>query len=415
VHHLVVGAGPAGVTACEVLRRHDPQARITVLGGEPGAPYARMALPYLLSGKIEEAGTRLRRDPDFLDRLGVELVHARVAGLAPDRDAVLLEGGDALGFDRLLLATGASPVRPPVSGMDLPGVEDCWTLADARAISARARAGSRVVLIGAGFIGCILLEALVTRGVALTVVEQGPRMVPRMLDAVAGGMLQRWCETRGVRVRVRSTVSAVAAADGGLAVELDDGTVIPADLVISAAGVRSNTGFLAGSGVETEQGVLVDEYLHSSRAGVYAAGDVAQGRDLSTGAGAVHAIQPTAVEHGRVAAINMARPGTVPYQGSLNMNVLDTLGLISSSFGLWQGAGDGASATLEDGAGYRYLSLSFAQDRLVGAICLGYREHLGAIRGLIQSRRRLGPWLDRLKADPTALTEAYIARVQASA
>lgn len=415
MHHLVVGAGPAGVTACEVLRRHDRHSRITLLSGEPGVPYARMALPYLLSGKIGEAGTHLRRDPALFERLGVELLHARVAGLAPDRDAVLLEAGEALEFDRLLLATGASPVRPPVSGMDLPGVENCWTLADARAIAERAQAGSRVVLIGAGFIGCIVLEALVARGVDLSVVEQGPRMVPRMLNAVAGEMLQRWCEAKGVRVRVRSTVSAIAAAGGGLTVELEDGSVMPADLVISAAGVRSNTGFLGGSGVDTEQGILVDEYLHSSRAGVYAAGDVAQGRDLSTGAAAVHAIQPTAVEHGRVAAINMVRSGAVAYQGSLNMNVLDTLGLISSSFGLWQRAGDGSPVSLEDEAGYRYLNLSFVEDRLVGAICLGYREHIGAIRGLIQSRRRLGPWLARLKADPTALTQAYIARVQASA
>lgn len=416
MHHLIVGAGPAGVTACETLRRLDPEAEITLLCGEPGDPYGRMAIPYMLVGNIGEDGTRLRKAAFHWDAQGIELRHGRVAAVTADRDEIALEDGTRIAFDRLLLATGAHPVRPPVPGMDLPGVVSCWTLEDARAIVDAAEPGSRVVLMGAGFIGCIILEALVERGVELSVVEQGPRMVPRMLDETAGGMLQAHCESRGVRILVGTRVESVSESQGRLGVQTDAGETLPADLVITATGVRSNTGFLDGSGVDCEQGVLVDNFLQSSRANVYAAGDVAQGPDLLNERRDVHAIQPTAVEHGRVAAHNMARAGSVRYSGSLNMNVLDTLGLVSVSFGEWAEGGDGSCLELLNLDAGRYIKLVFdAQDRLRGAIAVGHTEKVGVLRGLIQSGRSLRKWRSRLARDPTQLSEAYLGVVEAQA
>lgn len=412
MQHLVVGAGPAGVTACETLRRLDPEADITLLCGETGEPYGRMAIPYYLAGNIGEEGARLRKQAGHWDALGITLRHARISAVAPDRNEVALTDGGSITFDRLLLATGARPVRPPIPGMDLPGVVSCWTLEDARAIAKEATEGSRVVLMGAGFIGCIILESMVRRGVRLSVVEQGPRMVPRMLDAVAGGMLQSHCEAQGVRVLVDTRVESVSESDDGLQVVLASGEVLKADLVITATGVRSNTGFLESSGIDCDQGVLVDDCLQSSRAGVYAAGDVAQGPDLMSDARRVHAIQPTAVEHGRIAASNMVREGSVHYPGSLNMNVLDTLGLVSVSFGEWAGSGEEEPLILDSSDTGRYLKLVFdARDRLRGAIAVGHTDKIGMLRGLIQSGRPLGIWRQRLERNPTRLPETYLAVV----
>lgn len=414
MHHLVVGAGPAGVTACETLRQLDPSAHITLLCGESGEPYGRMAIPYYLVGNIDEAGTRLRKRPGYWESLRISLRHDRVAALAPDDDRVTLESGETLDFDRLLIATGAHPVSPAISGIDLPGVVHCWTLEDARAIAERAAEGSDVVLMGAGFIGCIILESLVKRGVKLTVIEQGPRMVPRMLDAVAGGMLQAHCESQGVRVLTGTRAEAITEAEGRLTVATSQGE-IAADLVIVATGVRSNTGFLDCSGVECDQGVLVDEQLQSSRAGVFAAGDVAQGPDLLSGSRQVHAIQPTAVEHGRIAAHNMVGQGA-RYPGSLNMNILDTLGLVSVSFGNWEGGDAHHALVLDNRDAGRYLKLVFdEQDRLRGAIAVGHTEKVGVLRGLIQSRRPLHGWRERLQRDPTRLAEAFVAMPLAQA
>ena len=405
--YVIVGAGPAGVIAAETLRGIDSSGSITLVGDESEPPYSRMAIPYLLAGNIGEEGTHLRHGGGHYENLNIDVRRGRVASVSSDRKAVTLGGGDTLSYDRLLIATGSHTVRPPIPGTNLPGVEGCWTLDDARNIAERAKPGSRVVLMGAGFIGCIVLEALAARNVRLTVVEMAERMLPRMMDETGGDMIRRWCENKGVDVLTAAKATAIEAANGALRLTLDAGRSIDADLVVCATGVMPNTGFLEGSGVETDVGVLVDGYLQTSAPGVYAAGDVAQGPDFSTGRQQVHAIQPTAGDHGRIAGLNMAGQG-MRYQGSLSMNVLNMLGLTSSSFGLWMGVDGGERATAVDASGYRYLRLEFDGDVVIGALALGLIRHVGAIRGLIQSRVRLGSWKDRLMRDPHLINHAYL-------
>lgn len=416
MHYVIVGAGPAGVIAAEALRQRDPTGEIMLIHGEEGQPYSRMALPYYLSGMIDEAGTILRKAKDFFRDRRIDVVHGRVERLDPAERHLTLADGVRVPFDRLLLATGASAVRPPIDGLELPGVHACWTLDDARHIARRAEPGSHVVLLGAGFIGCIVLEALVERGVSLTVVEMGDRMVPRMLNPTAGTMLKRWCEGKGVAIHTSARITRIEAAPTAaderdtLIVDLDNGATMPAHLVVIAAGVRANMDFLDGSGIACDQGILVDHRLQTNVSGIYAAGDVAQGPDFSTGGFSVHAVQPTAADHGRFAAINMAG-GDAAYGGSLVMNVLDTLGLVSCSFGRWQGTDGGDEAERVDEAASRYVNLQFDGDRLVGAITLGRTDWVGMLRGLIQTRVPLGPWKAKLMADPQRIAEAYLARV----
>ncbi len=412
MHYIVIGAGPAGVTACETLRSLDPAAQITMIGGEPEPPYSRMAIPYLLVEQIDEQGTYLRKGEDHYEHNRIEHIREAVTAVNPQQHRVTLADGRGLSYDRLLIASGATPLKPPVPGIDLQGIHNCWTLEDARAIVERAKPGAPVVLIGAGFIGCIILESLVAREVKLTVVEKGDRMVPRMMDDVAGNLLKRWCENKGVRILTSSGVVGFTELGNGLSVNLESGESLPADLVITAMGVRANIDFLAGSGIETDQGILVNAHMQTSHPDIFAAGDAAQGRDFSTGFDTVQAIQPTSVEHGRIAAINMVKDKSITHQGSLNMNVLDTLGLISSSFGQWMGVVGGEQTTLLDESEYRYLQLQFDGDCLVGASSLGHTQHIGVLRGLIRGRVPLGQWKQRLMKDPSRLMEAYLGCIQ---
>ncbi len=468
MHHVILGAGPAGVTAAETLRKHAPDAQITLVSGEPEPPYSRMAIPYLLEGKIGEAGTHLRQTDGHYDARGIAYKQGPVSKVDTAAKALTLTDGSTLAYDKLLIATGATPLRPPITGLDLPGVHTCWTLDDARHIAERAKPGVPVVLVGAGFIGCIILEALAKMGVKLTVVEMGDRMVPRMLDEVAGNMLRRWCEEKGVKVVTGAVVESIAPAGGaqpkpapkaaaptpepkrpgffarlfgakseltpapaqatgfaeeapafegapesGLTVTLKDGQKLPAALVVVAAGVKSNIGFLDGSGIDTGRGVKVDAFHETSIKDVYAAGDVAEGINLSTGHNDMLAIQPVAVEHGYIAALNMCGVAT-RHRGSLNMNVLDTLGLISSSFGTWEGVEGGSRATMLDEKANRYIRLEFDGDRLVGAQCVGLTDHIGMLRGLIQTHLPLGKWKDKLMEAPARIPEAYVAVVQSA-
>ncbi|NQW00229.1 MAG: NAD(P)/FAD-dependent oxidoreductase [Rhodospirillales bacterium] len=406
--YVVVGAGPSGVIAAESLRKSDPDGEIILIGDEPEPPYSRMALPYFLVGNIEDKGTHLRKTAGHYESLNIKYVQDRVASVSPADHTVTLASGATQGYSKLLIATGASPVKPPIEGLDLPGVHHCWTLADARKIIDLANDGAHVVLVGAGFIGCIILESLVKRGVKLTVVEADDRMVPRMMNQQAGGMIKSWCLSKDVNVLTSTRVTKLEQSDDDediLTVDLDNGQQIPAHLVVIAAGVKSNTAFLEGSGVEVKEGIVVDKYLKTCVDDIYAAGDCAQGPDIA-GGWSVHAIQPTCADHGQIAGKNMAGIPT-PYKGSLVMNVLDTIGLISVSYGNWEGKGDGVE--ILDAPNYRYMRLEFDGDRLIGALSLGRTEHVGVLRGLIQTGVKLGEWKEKLKEDPQLIMEAYVA------
>jgi len=407
MRHLIIGSGPAGVIAAETLRKADPAAEITLLCGEAGPPYSRMAIPYLLKGEIAEAGTHLRKDAEHYRRLRIDLVQGRAQ--AVDTRACTVDlGGRRLPYDRLLIATGSRPSRERIPGIDLPGVHSCWTLDDARTILAQARPGTRIVQMGAGFVGCIIMEGLLSRGVDLTILVRSGYMVRRMMNPTASGMLRRWCEAKGVKIHTHTQPQGITSQNGSLQVVLADGRSLPADIYLSAVGVDPNLDFLAGSGIELGQGILVDPTMQSNIPGIYAAGDVAEANDCLNGKRQLNAIQPNAVDQGRIAALNMAgRPAR--FKGSFVFNVLTTLGLASSSFGEWQGVPGGESAELLDEARYRYMSLQFEGDRLVGANTVGFSDHIGALRGLIEGRVRLGIWKQRLMDDPTQIMQAYLA------
>ncbi len=430
-HHVILGAGPAGIIAAETLRKQRPQDRITVVGDERETPYSRMAIPYLLIGKVGEQGTWLRKGSTHFADLRIDIVQARATQVDAKGKSVTLDKGQTLPFDNLLIATGSHPVRPPIPGLDLPGVHTCWTLEDARAIAALAKPGARVLQMGAGFIGCIIMEALKLRGVELSVVEMGDRMVPRMMGPMAGGMIRDWCEAKGVKVYTSAKVEAIENASepaglvgkiagalglgggsgSGLRVRLSGGQTIEADLVISATGVRPAIGFLKDSGISCLQGILTDERMQTNVPGIYAAGDCAEAFDMVSGKTIVSAIQPNAAEQARVAALNMVGQHTT-LKGVTQINVLDTLGLISTSFGNWQGVDGGEHAELTDKAAGRHLSLQFKDDIMVGCNSVGWTEHVGVMRGLVEGQVRLGEWKDKLKQDPTLLMEAYLACAQ---
>ncbi|WP_372659677.1 NAD(P)/FAD-dependent oxidoreductase [Hydrogenophaga sp.] len=435
MHHVILGAGPAGVIAAETLRKQAPGDTVTLVGDEAEPPYSRMAIPYLLIGNIDERGTYLRKSDSHYQDLGVKAVHAQATAVDVAAQTVQLNNGDTLSYDRLLIATGSHPVRPPIPGMDLPGVHPCWTLDDARAIQALAQPGARVLQMGAGFIGCIIMEALAARGVELSVVEMGDRMVPRMMGPTAGGMIRDWCEKKGVRVFTGTKVEAIEAAQTsapsglldklasavgmgaeksaakGLTVRLSGGQSVQADLVISATGVRPAIGFLKDSGITCLQGVLTNECLQTNVPNVYAAGDCAEAFDKVSGKTIVSAIQPNAAEQARVAALNMVGQRT-ELKGVTQINVLDTLGMISTSFGNWEGVPGGQHVELTDQAAGRHLSLQFVDDTLVGCNSVGWTEHVGVMRGLVEGQVRLGDWKDRLMEDPTRLMDAYLASAQ---
>jgi len=239
-------------------------------------------------------------------------------------------------------------------------------------------------------------------------------VVPRMMPPAAAALIKRWCEGKGVRILTGTRAVQIDRDASGLHVKLENGETLDVDVVISATGVRPNIGFLAGSGIATETGILVDDHMQTNVADVYAAGDCVEAVEFATGKRFVNAIQLNAADQARISALNMAGRPTRS-QGALAINVLDTFGLISASFGQWQGVAGGDHTELSDESAFKYLRLEFDGDVLVGATSLGLTEHVGVIRGLIQSRTKLGQWKAHLMRDPTQVMAAYLAGAQAAA
>ena len=410
--HVIVGGGTAGWNAITAIREIDKGAsEITLVADE--APYSRMVLPYYLSKQIGEshvatAGPQRLAALKVTARLGRRAARADAAG-----SKLVLDNGDEVPYDDLLIATGSSPVRPPVPGAEGANVHSFWTLPQARAVSGGIKPGSRVAMIGAGFIAFTILNALVSRGARLTVLEIAPRILPRMVDDAAAQIVQGWLEARGVVVRPGVQVTAIEDKGGAKVVKLKDGPPVEADLVIMATGIRPNLGWLEGSGVEVKAGVVVDARMRSNVPNIYAAGDVAEGPDRVGGGKAVHAIEPTAAQHGRVAGANMAGR-SVSYPGSLLMNIVDVLDLEIASFGAWDDAGAEAAGDLRaDRPAYR--KLLFRGGRLVGAILLGRTREIwatndvGMLKGLVYTGKDLSAWKARLKARPQDIRLAYLA------
>ncbi|MFN5723643.1 MAG: FAD-dependent oxidoreductase, partial [Betaproteobacteria bacterium] len=209
------------------------------------------------------------------------------------------------------------------------------------------------------------------------------------------------------------TASGGASTPGGagLMVRLSTGQTLEADLVISATGVKPNVDFLQGSGVTINTGIVTDARMATNIPGIYAAGDCAEAFDSPSGTHVVSAIQPNAADEARIAALNMVGQAAA-LQRVPQINVLDTLGLISASFGQWQGVPGGEHVELTDRQADRHLSLQFSGDRLVGCNSIGWTEHVGVMRGLVEGGVSLGPWKESLLKDPTKLMEAYLDRAQ---
>ncbi len=410
--HVIVGGGTAGLNALLAIREHDQGASDIVLVSEE-RPYSRMVLPYYLGRSIAESHV-FTATPARLAQLGVtDQTGRRAAGLDTQAGKLRLDDGTVVEFDDLLIATGSSAVRAPVLGADGPGVHSFWTLEQARGVAAGVRAGFHVVMVGAGFIAFTILNAILKLGARLTIVEIAPQILPRMVDATGARIVEEWLTRHGVAIRTAATLTAIEPANGRQRLRFKQGADLDADVVIMATGIKMNLEWLAGSGLRVNRGVVVDDHLRSSAPNVYAAGDVAEGPDLVTGEAAVHAIEPTAMEHGRVVGANMAG-GDVAYRGSLLMNIVEVCHLDIASFGAWDDPqAEAVTGLRPERSAYR--KLLWRGDRVTGAMILGPSDDIwttndvGMLKGLVQSGIRLGPWVEHLRRNPFDIKPAFIA------
>jgi NAD(P)H-nitrite reductase large subunit len=418
LRHLIIGGGTAGMNAIRTIREEETErSTITLVSAEK--PYSRMVLPYYLDRSIAESHV-FTATAKVLDGWGVTRhLGKRATALDTKANMCTLDDGTTVEYDDCLVATGSSAVRAPVPGADGPGVHSFWTLDQARGVLAQIQPGSHVVMVGAGFIAFTILNSILALGAKLTIVEVAPRILPRMIDDTGAGLVEAWLKRHGVAVRTGARLTKIEAGKGRQRLKFTGGGDLAADVVIMATGIRTNLDWLKGSAVTVNQGIVVDDHLRSSVPNVYAAGDVAEGRDLISQANAVHAIEPTAQEHGRIVGANMAGKD-VRYRGSLIINIVEVCHLDVASFGAWDDAkAETASGVKADRPAYR--KLLWQGDRLTGAIILGPSSDIwttndvGMLKGLVQSGVGLGAWKAHLRKNPFDIKPAFIATKTTSA
>jgi phenylglyoxylate dehydrogenase epsilon subunit len=400
--YLIAGCSHAALAAMEAIRLTDESGAITAVTREEAPVYSPTILPYVVAGEKGVADIRLREPTDF-ERLNVaRLSGAAVAGVDPAAKRARLEDGRAIAYEKLLIATGADASVPPFPGIGTAPYAVVRTLADALALRERLQKSQSAIVIGAGLIALHTAENLARAGLKTTVVVRRQVSLFAYFDGAAAGMIEKIFAGHGVRLATGSGVAAVAPwAEGGASLRLESGETIAADLLVLAAGVKPRVGFLAGSGVAVEEGVLVDAYMRTSAPDVWAAGDAAQAPGFFDPGLRVNATLPNASVQGRIAGMGMAGdPGVKPYLGSSGLNTFNFFGHHAFSLG---------RATLSEPAegieintvflptSHRYQKLVFENNRLIGVSAINAELDPGVLRELIQRRIDLGP----VKADFT--------------
>jgi NAD(P)H-nitrite reductase large subunit len=388
---VVIGTGPAGITAAETLRRLDPAGTVVALSAEPFAPYSPPAMAdHYLTGRDE---TLYWKGRDVATRLGIdERRDARVVQIDTDNREVLLVDGQRVGYEGLVVASG-SRLHAPLEGADLPGVLDFKSLRTADELVGRVRSGeaTTALIVGNGFIGVELSLLLADLGVDVTLVGRRKWIMPRVLDPLTSTVAEAALIRHGVSLRLGVQAEAFVGSPSVSGVRLADGEVLSADLVVAATGVKPHTEFITGSGIVADWGIHVDDHLQTSVPGIVAAGDVAEAADWLTGERYVHAIFPNAVTQAPIAAANLLGD-TVRYEGAEAMNSLKHLGVPIVAMGTieepdevlrWQHGGDLRSVYLRDGC-------------VIGAQLAGDIRAAGVYRALMRRRSRVARFGQRL-------------------
>lgn len=381
---VIVGAGPAGVSAAETIRAYDRESKIVMLSAEPYLPYSP---PAMADHFIHGSKAHLWRGRNWHKQTGVDYrKSAEVVLIEPDAHRLGLRDGRKLKYDRLILATG-SRLYAPVEGSDMPGVHNFKSLSAAEAIVEQVKRGKAktAVIVGAGFIGMEIALLLRELGVAVTQIEMLDQVMATMLDKDTAAIALDLMLARGVDVRLNTQAKAFIGKRKARAVKLASGEELEGDILIAATGVKPNLELLGDSGIEHNWGIRVDDHLRTNVPDIYAAGDAVEVPDRLTGETFVHAIFPNAIEQGRIVGLNILGYD-VRYEGAERMNSLKHLGLPIMAVGLKEG-----EEVLQERRNGNLRTIYLKQNRLAGFQLVGDIRAAGILRALMTRQSDIRP------------------------
>lgn len=403
VKYLIVGNSAGSTGAAEAIREVDGQGEIAIMSGESYPVYSRPLISEYLAEKCS-LERMLFRPADFYEQNNIRTFFGRKAErLDPVGKTVVLDSGEVIGWEKLLLATGGIPIVPPMKGVDQAGVFTFTTLDDAKAIDEYLTGNDRVVVIGGGLIGMSVTEALSKRGAEISVVEMKDWVLNVMLDETAAAMVTDRLEEMGVNLVTGHTVASINTEAGAIhSVTLDDGSEIPCRMVVVAIGVKPCIGLVDGTGIKVNRGIVVDRHMETSAAGVYACGDAAEAYDFVYDECRLSPIWPNAYQGGRTAGYNMAGKPT-EYPGGTAMNSLKYFGMDVISAGMVNPPDDSHEVLSKNDDG-TYHKVVVKDGVVMGMVFVGNIEKSGIIYNLMKKRTNVEDFKEALVAEDFGLT-----------
>ncbi|RNC69043.1 MAG: NAD(P)/FAD-dependent oxidoreductase [Desulfuromonadales bacterium] len=399
MNYVIIGNSVAAVGAIRGIRSIDPQGNITIISRERHVAYGRPLISYLLGGLVTEK--RMAYLPeDFYDKNRVNLLlNSEVVGVDTADRKVTIAGGDTIGYDRLLVATGGDPFVPPIEGMaDKDRIFTFTTWDDASKLKALAPDIEKVVVIGGGLIGLKAAEGLHLLNKQITIIELADRILSAAFDRPAGRIVAKKMKANGIDVITEDTVIRVEGVGSQITgVTLKSGDFIPCDTIIVAIGVRPAATFLKGSGVEVNRGIVVNDRMETNTKGVFAAGDVAEAKDFFSGVKNPMPIWPDAYIQGDIAGVTMAG-GSKEYTGGIAMNSIELFKVPTISMGITNPIEPQQYEilTYQDQENYLYRKIVIKDGLLAGAVLVGAVDRAGIFAGLIRERMDVNPFKDQL-------------------
>jgi len=398
---VVVGNGMAAMRTVEELLQHAPDAYdITVFGAEPRGNYNRILLSPLLAG--DAAREQIMSHPlQWYQERGIALhVGDPVVSIDRRQRRVISAAGVVAGYDRLLLATGSDPVRLKVRGHDLSGVFSFRSLDDVDGMLAQAGNARDAVVIGGGLLGLEAACGLARQGLSVTVVHIRERVMDRQLDDEAAAFLCRTMEERGIRFRLAAHTEAFEGDGAVQRVRLEDGSSIPAQLVVVAAGITPRTELARACGLKCDRGILVDDTLQTFDPAIYAVGECVQHR------GATYGLVAPLWEQARVCAAHLAERGVTRFRGSRPSAQLKVSGIAVFSAGDPAKAAGAESIRYADRAAGIYKRLWVRENRLQAAVLYGDTRNAAWYADLIEHQRDISPWREELLLGEAPMPES---------
>jgi NADPH-dependent 2,4-dienoyl-CoA reductase/sulfur reductase-like enzyme len=426
--YVIVGSGIAGLSAAETVRQRDPGAEITLITDEPHDFYSRPGLAYFLTGELPEKQLFARTQAE-MRALRVKPVRARVTGLIPEAHQVILDKGQSLSYDRLLLATGSTAVPPDFPGGELAGVVKLDNLDDARRILKLAGRGRTAVVVGGGVAALELVEGLRARDVHTHYFLRGDRYWSNVLDETESRIVEDRLKNEGVTIHYRTQVKEALSQQGRLiGVETTASEKLPCHVLAVAIGVRPRVELARQAGLKVDRGILVDEFLQTSAPNVYAAGDVAQVHDPPSGRSILDVLWSTALAQGQIAGANLAG-ASIPYVRQVAFNVTRLAGLTTTIIGAVGSGHDEDLVTIArgDSEAWRMLPESWVisdrqdvnrvrllvkEQTIVGALIMGDQTLSRPLYRLIAAQADITPIQATLRAHGVPILDTILSFYQ---